>query len=364
MSEKHPPSGEQQKPAELTGREALLHDIGCKLSQSRAASGDSIEEAVRKLKLRKSHLMALENGNWDKMPDDIYVLGFLRQYSQYLHVDLTDEIHRLKNDQYTLTKPLTFPDPPVAPSRRWAWLAGAAFVLLFILFNVATENQRSHHQDAADSAGLETTVEPTLDAAAVLQSQDNSQTAADPLQSNPVQSNPVQTDPIQTNRPDAPATASPSANPAIIATPAPDPPRSETPVAEAAEPAMPATEIIATAASEPTMVQKQAASAPVPAQAVNSTHSFRFDAVGSPVWLQVSRPDQSGLGKGNLLKEVLLQPGFHTTIHVQTASLWITCGNAPALRITVDGNLFAAAGSLGIGKKVLRDYHFSIGDSQ
>lgn len=174
----------QQKPAELTGRQALLLEIAHKLSQSREASGDSIEEAVRKLKLRKSHLVALESGNWDKMPDDIYVLGFLRQYSQHLNVDLSDEINRLKNDQYALTKPLTFPDPPVAPSRRWAWIGGIAFVLLFILFNVASENQRSDHQDTAESTGLPAIVEPALDATPVLQPTDNSQTTAGRVQAN------------------------------------------------------------------------------------------------------------------------------------------------------------------------------------
>ncbi len=353
----------QQKPAELTGRQGLLLEIADKLSQSRKASGDSIEEAVRKLKLRKSHLIALESGNWDKMPDDIYVLGFLRQYSQYLNVDLSDEIHRLKNDQYALTKPLTFPDPPVAPSRRWAWIGGIAFVLLFILFNVASENQRSDHQDTAESAGLSAIVEPALDAASALQPTDNDQTTAGR---------------VQANRPDSGSetfavTTTPT-NPAIISASPADTTISEAAVAEKTSPIKPVIENITTAETKsPTTqksttqqltTQKQTETASVPAQTTNKTHHFRFEAVGSPVWLQISRPDQAGTGKGSLLKEVLLQPGVHTTIHAQTESLWITCGNAPALRISVDGAIFATAGSLGTGKKVLRDYRFSIGDKQ
>ncbi|MFQ5519585.1 MAG: RodZ domain-containing protein, partial [Mariprofundus sp.] len=74
----------------------------------------------------------------------------------------------------------------------------------------------------------------------------------------------------------------------------------------------------------------------------------------------ISLPDDSGQAKGRLLKEVLLQPGYHANIREKTETLWITCGNAPSLRIKVDGEVIAAKGSLGSGKKVLRDYRFSI----
>ncbi len=336
---------EQQKPVELTGRQALLLEIADKLSQSRKASGESIEEAVRKLKLRKSHLQALENGNWDKMPDDIYALGFLRQYSQYLNVDLSDEIHRLKNDQYTLTKPLTFPDPPVAPSRRWAWVAGVAFVLLFILFNILPEKHITAQVEHIEPGQIPVE-ENTTDTITAPQSMDHSGTSA--IIAQPAMSA---------------ATAETSAAPAAV---------EDTPIRATAS-----ADLTAIHNSEKTTPTKQMVTAITPAaksgpdvastqaQPVHSAmHYFRFDAVGSPVWLQISRPDQSGGGKGDLLREVLLQAGVHTTIHAPTTSLWITCGNAPALRISVDGSVFAEPGSLGAGKKVLRDYRFDIGGSE
>ena len=290
------------------------------------------------------------------MHDDIYVLCFLRQYSQYLNVDLSDEIHRLKNDQYALTKPLTFPDPPVAPSRRWAWIAGIAFVLLFILFNVASENQpidhqRNDQQNTAD-ATVPAAVEKALVIPPALQPTENSQTTADR---------------IQASKPDSGSEtiAATPTTPAIVSASPADTTISETPVAENTTPMKPVIENITTGQTKsPTNQQQIEIAAALPAQTRNKTHHFRFDAIGSPVWLQISRPDHTGTGKGSLLKEVLLQPGFHTTVHAQTESLWITCGNAPALRISVDGAIFATAGSLGTGKKVLRDYRFSISDKQ
>jgi cytoskeletal protein RodZ len=344
------PEEQQQQPTELTGRQALLHEIGSKLSQSRSTSGESIEQAVRKLKLRKSHLQALENGDWDNMPDDVYVLGFLRQYSQYLGIDLSDELHRLKNNQYALTKPLTFPDPPVAPSRRWAWIAGTAFVVLFILFNITTEKQHMDKQDIDAASAPATAVEPAADTASGMQASDKIVAAGGAAQRVILPSADqaaAETQPEPSPADNSPINKAPAIKTAVTATSGD----------EERAPAIPAATDSALAAPH-----HKAQTAPAQRPGVNTTmHRFRFDAVGSPVWLQISRPDQSGSGKGSLVKEVLLQPGFHTTIHAQSESLWITCGNAPALRISVDGSVFAAAGSLGTGKKVLRDYRFSIG---
>jgi len=286
---------------EAPGKDALLLEIGRKLSQARESAGESLEEAVRKLKLQKRHLLALEQGDWNNMPDDVYMLGFLRQYGQYLHVDLAAEIERLKHDQYALTKPLTFPDPPVAPSRRWAWLAGIAFVLLFILFNISTQKSTSH---AINPQHPEKAAEPARKSLAVA---DSTPSAAPP-------SSPAAAHTSHMQKPD-------------------DPP-----------PSGQITTVVPTGA--------------VPNKSV--MHHFRFDAVNAPVWLQISMPDPATAGKGTLLKEVLLQSGFHTSINEKTSVLWITCGNAPALRIHVDGHIYAEAGTLGAGKKVLRDFRFDI----
>jgi len=314
---------EIQHPAELTGRQALLQEIGDKLSQSRSASGESIEKAVRKLKLRQSHLLALESGHWDNnMPDDIYAMGFLRQYAQYLELDLSDEIHRLKNHQYALTKPLTFPDPPVAPSRRWAWIAGAAFVLLFILFNVTTGNIKTENSDTIKAPDVDVTETAGIKANANAPASDSNEAATGSSQA------------------------------AILETPA---------TAKRTHAVQVKTKTLATTKRAMGVPRSNPGTAATQNQTATATmHHFRFEAVGSPVWLQVSRPDASGKGKGKLLKDVLLQPNLHTSIRARTESLWITCGNAPALRISVDGTVIAALGSLGTGKKVLRDYRFTV----
>jgi len=321
---------------EAPGKDALLQEIGRKLSQARESAGESLEEAVRKLKLQKRHLLALEQGDWNNMPDDVYMLGFLRQYGQYLHVDLAAEIERLKHDQYALTKPLTFPDPPVAPSRRWAWLAGIAFALLFILFNISTQNSRIEDSDLVSASQAPSTEQLSSDSISSLQP------------SNLLSSEINQPHPNKSEESAGTSLAEADITPAIS-----PPPPSSSP-----------------AAAHTTDMQKPAESSPSgqtttvePAGAIPNKfviHHFRFDAVNSPVWLRISMPDPATAGKGTLLKEVMLQPGFHTSVNEKTTVLWITCGNAPALRIYVDGHIYADTGTLSAGKKVLRDFRFQI----
>ncbi len=125
---------------DLSPRQKLLSEVGQKLVLAREARGEQLSVVVRALKLREANLKALEEGDWDCLPDDVYALGFLRQYSSYLALDLKEEIQRIKNDQYILTRPLTFPDPPVAPSYTWAWIAGTAFIILFVAFNIISQD--------------------------------------------------------------------------------------------------------------------------------------------------------------------------------------------------------------------------------
>jgi len=122
-------------------RQTLINQIAARLVGAREASGQSVEQVMRDLKLRRIYLEALESGDWDALPGQVYALGFLRQYAAHLHLDVEKEIEQLKDGHYQLTKPLTYPDPPIAPSRKWAMLAGAAFVVILILFNLSGHDE-------------------------------------------------------------------------------------------------------------------------------------------------------------------------------------------------------------------------------
>ncbi len=304
-----------------SGRQLLLQEIGSKLSQTRQAKNETISKAVRHLKIPMNHLQSLENGNWDALPDDIYVIGFLRQYSNYLGLDLKDEINRLKNSDYTLTRPLTFPDPPVAPSRRWAWLTGGAFVLLFVVFNIVSNNNENPAPVTIDHTE-QTTTQATSSKSSNMK------------------------------QPGEPQTTQPEQEKALKNTP------SSPPLAVKNSPAQ--TTKNRTTKPAPVRITDPVTTPAQKKPAKTRMHSFRFEAVTAPVWLQLFAPNQAGTGKGRLLKELLLKKGQHATIRRASESLWITCGNALALRIRVDQKIVVKTGSLSSGKKILRDYRFNI----
>jgi cytoskeletal protein RodZ len=347
---------------DLSPRQKLLSEVGQKLLLAREARDEQLSAVIRKLKLRESNLKALEEGNWDYLPDDVYALGFLRQYSNYLELDLKDEIQRIKNDEYILTRPLTFPDPPVAPSHKWAWIAGTAFIILFITFNV-------FNQDTVRN--ILTSPEPTL--------QEVEQVAADTtLESESNSALPAQQASSEVENADA------------NNSPLPEQPQAETNSEHvAAEPALPADNVSTSTENQPLInspqpsaVEKSSATlaTTTPQAIINltakpaveseetvksaggepETHQFRFEAVTESVWLQVFLPGKTENAKGKLLKEVLLQKGKHISINKAVDSLWITCGNPAAMRIKVDGQIKADTGSLGDVGKVLRNYHFRI----
>ena len=141
-TETHSPA--QPEKEQATSRQDLLADIGRRLREGRQHRRISIDEVARELKLRAVYLAALEEGNWDTLPGDIYGIGFVRQYARFLELDLEDDIARIKSGEYHLTRPLTFPDPPIAPAKRWAVTAALLFILLLIAFNIFHSANHGH----------------------------------------------------------------------------------------------------------------------------------------------------------------------------------------------------------------------------
>ncbi len=65
----------------------MASEIGQALREARLAQGIELDEAQRVTKIRARYLEALENEQWEKLPDPAYVRGFLRTYAGYLDLD-------------------------------------------------------------------------------------------------------------------------------------------------------------------------------------------------------------------------------------------------------------------------------------
>lgn len=66
--------------------------LGERLAKKRAALGIDIKEVERAIKIRARHIELLESGEYDKLPPDVYVRGFLNNYANFLKLDPTKVI--------------------------------------------------------------------------------------------------------------------------------------------------------------------------------------------------------------------------------------------------------------------------------
>lgn len=149
---------------EAASQEELLRDLAHCLKSKRESQNLTIEEIALSLKLRTVYLKALESGAWDDMPGEVYAIAFLKQYAAFLGLDISEHIEKLKTGQYKLTKPLTFPDPPIAPNKTWVIVALLLFIVLFILFNLFDDGFDNNETEQRDLPSTEMTLAPPLPA--------------------------------------------------------------------------------------------------------------------------------------------------------------------------------------------------------
>lgn len=56
------------------------------LKEARVKFGYSIEDISERLKIRKTYILALEEGDFKKIPGEIYAKGYLKLYEDYLGI--------------------------------------------------------------------------------------------------------------------------------------------------------------------------------------------------------------------------------------------------------------------------------------
>jgi len=64
-----------------------LRELGQLLREKRVELGVDLDQVQAKTKIRKRYLMALEAGEWDSLPGEVYARGFVRSYAELLGLD-------------------------------------------------------------------------------------------------------------------------------------------------------------------------------------------------------------------------------------------------------------------------------------
>jgi len=61
--------------------------LGERLARLRQESNFSLEEIEEKLGIQKKYLEALEKSEYDRLPGEVYIIGFLKKYAEFLQVN-------------------------------------------------------------------------------------------------------------------------------------------------------------------------------------------------------------------------------------------------------------------------------------
>jgi cytoskeleton protein RodZ len=71
-----------------------MESVGEFFRQVRETKGLTIDEVASKTRIRTDFVKALEDGNFAKLPDQVFARGFVRSYARSLGLDEEDAIHR------------------------------------------------------------------------------------------------------------------------------------------------------------------------------------------------------------------------------------------------------------------------------
>lgn len=108
-----------------------MNQLGPIFREARAKSGKTIEDAVRETKIAKKYLIAIEDENFDIFPGETYLLGFLRNYSQFLGLD-PDEMVLKYRDYKIQEQPAPIEQLTAKPKNTRRYLLTILVALLVI----------------------------------------------------------------------------------------------------------------------------------------------------------------------------------------------------------------------------------------
>jgi len=114
-----------------------MTSVGRYLREQREAKGMSREEISRSTRVPVSSVERIENDQFDELPGEVFVRGFLKSYARAVGVPQEEVLAR-----YTASRRVAWVTPlPLStaskPARGQRFGVAIAFVLLLILFTLA-----------------------------------------------------------------------------------------------------------------------------------------------------------------------------------------------------------------------------------
>lgn len=140
--------------------------VGEALRKARESLGYDINEIAGYLKIRTAYLKALESGDFASIPGNVYVIGFLRTYAEFLGLEAEELIGHYKLEIKAPRKVSDFPVPEAVkdeqkPGRHIVLGSVIALLFAFVLWRgvrdqpvVEVANQVEPEEVAKKLSGL------------------------------------------------------------------------------------------------------------------------------------------------------------------------------------------------------------------
>lgn len=93
--------------------------VGDILRAEREKQGLTIDDVARETSIRDIYLEAIEKGDYDTLPGDVYAKGFIRNYSRFLQMD-GDDLLQKYDEERNITKAVQPVDLPKQPEKEAA----------------------------------------------------------------------------------------------------------------------------------------------------------------------------------------------------------------------------------------------------
>lgn len=125
-----------------------MEPVGQYLRRHREARRMSLEEVARATRVPLSSMERLEAGQFDELPGEVFVRGFLKSYARAVDLPSEEVLARYTaSRRMAWVQPLPLSTTPSRPARSGRFGVAIAFVLLLFLFALALSivlKPRSH----------------------------------------------------------------------------------------------------------------------------------------------------------------------------------------------------------------------------
>lgn len=138
-----------------------MESVGEFFRQVRETKGLTVDEVASKTRIRTDFVKALEDGNFAKLPDQVFAKGFVRSYARSLGLDEEDAIHRFiqsagsfyeKQDERERLKVRQLEEDRKRQSNRKAVTIAISIAVLTLIFLLSREQSSVFRRGAAEQS--------------------------------------------------------------------------------------------------------------------------------------------------------------------------------------------------------------------